>query len=193
MDRGAWWTTYNVITCINILSWWNLTFFSLCIQPKVDFYGPREKASCTAVSNGRAGSPITLWGGLGAGKFEESLPPPTPSCQVQISPGKAKTWRNREIVGNVIIRGQALLMYPAIWITQKVGLCSQCTLVCEAGRLWGDPGSLVWGAHSQRCRFPHVSQTQAFWGVRARDCAHCPQRARQRWPGPDRGTGPGAG
>lgn len=38
----------------------NLNLFSLYVQPKVGFYGQSEKASPTAVSNGRAGSTSPL-------------------------------------------------------------------------------------------------------------------------------------
>ena len=92
----------------------NLTFFSLCIQPRVDFYGPRERprAQRFLMEGLAAPSPCEVAWGQGSSRRASHRPPP--SCQVQISPGKAETWRNRDIVGNVIIRGQALLMYPAI-------------------------------------------------------------------------------
>lgn len=44
----------------------NPTLFSLCVQPKVDFYGWSENVSPTEVSNARAGSTIAwaemAWG-----------------------------------------------------------------------------------------------------------------------------------
>lgn len=38
----------------------NLNLFSLCVQPKVGFYGQKAKASPAAVSKGRAGSTSPL-------------------------------------------------------------------------------------------------------------------------------------
>lgn len=38
----------------------NLNLFSLCVQPKVGFYGQNAKASPAAVSKGRAGSTSPL-------------------------------------------------------------------------------------------------------------------------------------